>query len=432
MPACADLTQLAGAQQIQLKRGRDPRTRLAHTGGFLFMDQKDGIDTRAVRAGTQRTEFHEHSEALFLTSSFVFDSAAQAAARFAGQEDGYVYSRFTNPTVRMFEQRLAALEGAEDCLATASGMAAILSIALATLRAGDHVVCGANVFGATVQLFSTLLPKFGVECSFVAAADEHAWRSAVRPTTKLLFCETPSNPLMELVDLAAFAELGRSIGAITAVDNCFCTPIGQRPFEFGVDVVMHSATKYLDGQGRVLGGAVLGRRGFIRDALYPVLRTAGPSLSPFNAWVLLKGLETLPIRMQAHSERALALAAWLSHQPEVTRVHFPGLDSHPQRALIQKQQQLPGGVVSFEVGGATAAARRARAWRVIDGVRLMSITANLGDTRTTITHPASTTHGRLTPEARERAGIDEGLIRIAVGLESTDDLIRDLQVALKA
>lgn len=396
------------------------------------MDQELDFESCAVRAGTLRTEFHEHSEALFLTSSFVFDSAAQAAARFSGEEEGYVYSRFGNPTVRMFEQRLAALEGAEDCLATASGMAAIFAIALATLRAGDHVVCGANVFGATVQLFSTLLPRFGVECSFVNAANNDAWSSALRPNTKLLFCETPSNPLTELVDLTAFAELGRTSGALTVVDNCFCTPVGQRPLEFGVDVVMHSATKYLDGQGRVMGGAVLGSRKFIREGVYPVLRTAGPSLSPFNAWVLLKGLETLPLRVQAQSERALALAQWLAQQKGITRVHFPGLESHPQRALAAKQHRFPGSVMSFEVAGVTAQPRRARAWRIIDAVQLMSITANLGDTRTTITHPASTTHGRLTADARERAGIDEGLVRIAVGLESVEDLKRDLERALAA
>lgn len=394
-------------------------------------DQFD-FETRAIRSGTLRSGFREHSEALFLTSSFVFDSAAQAAASFAGEDDAFVYSRFSNPTVQMFEQRLAALEGADDCLATASGMAAIVSICLATLRAGDHVVCGANVFGATVQLFTTLLPRFGVECTFVNATSIDAWRAACRPNTRLLFCESPSNPLMEVVDLAAFAEIGRGCGALTVVDNCLCTPALQRPLRFGVDIVMHSATKYLDGQGRVLGGAVLGTREFIREALLPVLRTAGPSLSPFNAWVLLKGLETLPIRMQAQCARAQSIAEWLTTCAEVKRVHFPGLASHPQRRLIERQQSLPGAVVAFEVAGATPSDRRHRAWRVIDAVKLMSITANLGDTRTTITHPASTTHGRLTQEARERAGIDEGLVRIAVGLESAGDLLDDLAQALAA
>jgi O-succinylhomoserine sulfhydrylase len=395
-------------------------------------DGRDSFDleTRAVRAGTKRSEFAEHSEALFLTSSFTFESAAQAAARFAGTDDGNVYSRFTNPTVRMFEERLASLEGAEDCLATSSGMAAILAICLATLRAGDHVICAANVFGATVQLFTSLLSRFGIETTFVHAVDPAAWRAAATPRTRLLFCETPSNPLTEIVDLDAFVRAGKEIGALTVVDNCFCTPIMQRPLEFGADVVMHSATKYLDGQGRVLGGAVLGRRTFIREALLPVLRTAGPTLSAFNAWVLLKGLETLPLRLRAQSEAATQLAGWLAEQPDVARVYFPGLASHPQFALARRQQSGPGAVIAFEVKGDSPAAQRERAWRVVDHVRLMSITANLGDTRTTITHPASTTHSRLTPEARERAGIREGLLRIAVGLESVSDLQRDVAQAL--
>jgi O-succinylhomoserine sulfhydrylase len=388
------------------------------------------FDTRAVRAGTLRSPFNEHSEALFLTSSFVFDNAAQAAERFAGSEEGYVYSRFTNPTTRMFEQRLAALEGAEDCLATASGMAAIMATCLATLKAGDHVICAANVFGATVQLFTQVLSRFGVGVSFVDATDPAAWRAAATPATRLLYCETPSNPLMELTDIAAFSALGREIGALAVVDNCFCTPALQRPLDFGADVVIHSATKYLDGQGRVLGGAVLGSRRFIREQLLPVLRTTGPSLSPFNAWVLLKGLETLPVRMRAQCATAQALAAWLAQHPAVTHVHFPGLPAHPQATLAARQQSMPGAVIGFEVGGATPEAARARAWSVIDRVQLMSITANLGDTRTTITHPASTTHGRIGAEARERAGIREGLIRIAVGLEDVADLQRDLAHAL--
>jgi O-succinylhomoserine sulfhydrylase len=408
---------------------------LAFLAGFFMDSNFDGrtgfdLETRAVRAGTQRSEFGEHSEALYLTSSFVFKSAAQAAARFAGAEDGNVYSRFTNPTVRMFEERLASLEGAEDCVATSSGMAAILAICLATLRAGDHVICGANVFGATVQLFSTLLNRFGIETTFVNGADPAAWRGAAGARTRLLFCETPSNPLMEIVDLDAFVGLARELGAVSVVDNCFCTPVLQRPIEFGADVVMHSATKYLDGQGRVLGGAVLGRRSFIRDAVVPVLRTAGPSLSSFNAWVLLKGLETLPLRLRAQSEAATDLARWLAQQPAVARVFFPGLPSHPQFELARRQQSGPGAVIAFELKGDSAASQRERAWRVVDNVGLMSITANLGDTRTTITHPASTTHGRLTPEARARAGIGEGLLRIAVGLESVADLKRDLAQAL--
>jgi O-succinylhomoserine sulfhydrylase len=393
-------------------------------------DRPFDFDTLAVRSGTLRTPFNEHSEAVFLTSSFVFDSAAQAAARFAGTEEGYVYSRFSNPTARMFEQRLAALEGAEECIATASGMAAIMATCLATLKAGDHVVCAANVFGATVQLFSNVLARFGVDVSYVDAADPAAWRAGVTPRTRMLYCETPSNPLMEIVDLAAFATLGREVGALTVVDNCFCTPVLQRPLQYGVDAVIHSATKYLDGQGRVLGGAVLGSRQLIRELILPVLRTTGPSLSPFNAWVLLKGLETLPLRMRAQSAAALALAQWLQDQPAVARVHYPGLPTHPQAALCARQQSLAGAVVSFEVQAESPVQARERAWATIDRVRLMSITANLGDTRTTITHPASTTHGRLSPEARERAGIREGLIRIAVGLESVDDIERDLKRAL--
>jgi O-succinylhomoserine sulfhydrylase len=390
------------------------------------------FDTRAVRAGTLRTAFNEHSEAVFLTSSFVFDNAAQAAERFSGSDEGYVYSRFTNPTVRMFEQRLASLEGAEDCLATASGMAAIMATCLATLRSGDHVVCSASVFGSTVQLFSTVLARFGVDVSYVDAASPQGWRAATNARTKLLYCETPSNPLMDITDLHALAALGRETGALTVVDNCFCTPVLQRPLEFGVDAVIHSATKYLDGQGRVLGGAVLGSRRFIRESVLPVLRTTGPSLSPFNAWVLLKGLETLALRMRAQSSTAHELAQWLERQPGVARVYFPGLASHAQAELCARQQTMAGAVVGFEVPSSSPEQARARAWAVIDRVRLMSITANLGDTRTTITHPATTTHGRISAEARERAGIREGLIRIAVGLESVADLQRDLAQALAA
>ena len=392
------------------------------------IDELSDFETRAVRAGTERSQFNEHSEALFLTSSFVFDNAAQAAARFSGAEAGNVYSRFTNPTVTMFEQRLASLEGAEDCLATASGMAAIMATCLAALRAGDHVVCAANVFGATIQLFSNVLSRFDIAVSYVDAKDIEAWRAAATPRTRLLYAETPSNPLMEIVDLVEFGKLGRALGAVSVVDNCFCTPALQRPFEFGVDVVIHSATKYLDGQGRVLGGAVLGSKAFIRDQLLPVLRASGPSLSPFNAWVLLKGLETLAIRMRAQSDSAQDLSEWLERRPEVARVYFPGLESHPQAALARQQQSQAGAVVAFEVK-ADAPTQREVAWRVIDSVRMMSITANLGDTRSTITHPATTTHGRLAQADRERAGISEALIRIAVGLESSADLKRDLAQA---
>ncbi|MEP6609556.1 MAG: O-succinylhomoserine sulfhydrylase [Burkholderiaceae bacterium] len=393
------------------------------------IDPLPAFATRAVRAGTERTRFNEHSEAVFLTSSFVFDDCAQAAARFSGAEPGNVYSRFTNPTVTMFEQRLASLEGAQDCLATASGMAAIMATCIATLRAGDHVVCAANVFGATIQLFSNLLSRFAITVTYVDATDLQAWRSAITARTRLLYCETPSNPLMEIVDLQDFGELGRAAGATTVVDNCFCTPALQRPLEFGVDVVIHSATKYLDGQGRVMGGAVLGSKQFIREQVLPVLRSSGPSLSPFNAWVLLKGLETLAIRMRAQSDSAQELAQWLERRPEVDRVFFPGLESHPQAALARRQHSQPGAVVAFEVK-ADAASGRERAWRVIDSVRTISITANLGDTRSTITHPATTTHGRISQADRERAGITEALIRIAVGLESVADLKRDLAQAL--
>ena len=398
------------------------------------MSEKDaplGAQTQAIRAGTLRTAFNEHSEALFLTSSFMFESAEQAARRFSGQEEGYVYSRFSNPTVRMFEQRLASLEGAQDCLATASGMSAILTLCLAHLKAGDHVLCGANVFGATIQLFSNVLARFGIETGYVQGTAPSAWRAAARPRTRLMFCETPSNPLMEVTDLEAFAAIGRELGALTVVDNCFCTPALQRPLQYGVDLVMHTATKYLDGQGRVLGGALVGRTDFVRETLLPVLRTTGPSLSPFNAWVLLKGLETLPLRIKAQSASALQLARWLQSQPGVARVLYPGLESHPQHALARSQQSGFGAVVAFELQAEEAHARQ-RAWRLINAVRLLSITANLGDTRSTITHPATTTHGRLTAEMRQRAGISESLVRIAVGLEDVEDLQRDLQRAFEA
>ncbi len=387
------------------------------------------FDTRAVRAGTLRTEFQEHSEALFLTSSFVFDSAAQAAARFSGEDEGFVYSRFANPTVRMFEQRMAALEGGEDCLATSSGMSAILATCLGALRTGDHVLCGASVFGATTQLFSTLLARFGIEVTYVRGADAQAWRDALRPNSRLMYCESPSNPLMELVDLEAFAATGRAAGALTVVDNCLCTPALQRPVDYGVDAVIHSATKSIDGQGRVLGGAIVGRRDFIRETVLPVLRTAGPSLSPFNAWVLLKGIETLSLRLHAQSATAIELARFLESHAAVARVYYPGLTSHPQHALAARQQRAAGAVLSFELRAPHDDLRR-QAWRTIDSTRLMSITANLGDTRTTITHPASTTHSRLTPQQREEAGIGEGLIRVAVGLESLADLREDLETAL--
>ena len=386
------------------------------------MADKTEFDTLALRAGIHRSQFREHSEAMYLTSSFVFDNAAQAAACFTGKSEGNIYSRFTNPTVTAFQERLAALEGAEACVATASGMSAILATAMALLKAGDHVVCSASVFGSTVTLFSSVMAKFGVETTFVPGADVAAWNGALRQNTKLLFAETPSNPLTEIVDIAALAEVARRAGALLAVDNCFCTPALQLPLQFGADLVIHSATKYLDGQGRVLGGAVLGRRELVMDGIFSFLRTAGPSLSPFNAWVLLKGLETLRIRMDAQSQAALQLARWLEQRPGITRVYYPGLPSHPQFATATKQQRLGGAVVSFEVKGG-----REAAWRVVDATRMISITANLGDTKSTITHPATTTHGRISAEARQAAGIGEGLLRVAVGLESLRDIQTDLE-----
>ena len=390
------------------------------------MDDDWDFDTRAVRAGTRRTEFGEHAEALFLTSSFVFDSAAQAAERFAASGDHFVYSRFSNPTVAMFQDRLAALEGAEACLATSSGMSAIFTTCLGLVNAGDHIVASRSIFGATVQLFNTILARFGVETTYVDPTDPAAWAAAMRDNTRLLYVETPSNPTAEIADIAALKEVAAARGALLIVDNCFCTPALQRPIEHGADLVIHSATKFLDGQGRVMGGAVLGNAELVRDKLAPVLRTAGPSLSPFNAWVLLKGLETLSLRMERQSANALELAHWLEAHPGVARVLYPGLDSHPQAALVAKQQSAGGAVVSFELKDGS----RDAAWRVIDECTLISITANLGDTRSTITHPATTTHGRVGPEARATAGIGEGLLRVAVGLENVRDLQRDLERGL--
>ncbi len=386
----------------------------------------DGLhpDTLAVRAGTQRSQFQEHSEAMFLTSSFVFGSAAEAAARFSGAEAGPIYARFTNPSVSMFEDRLAALEGAERCVAFASGMAAILATVMGLMKAGEHVVASRSIFGSTVQLFQNILGRFGVETSFVSPTDPDEWRAAVKPNTRLFFVESPSNPLTEVSDIRALAEVAHQANAWLAVDNCFCTPALQRPLQLGADIVIHSATKYLDGQGRVLGGAVLGNK-VLMDGVYTFLRTAGPTLSAFNAWVLLKGLETLGLRMQAHSAHALELATWLEAHPKVARVLYPGLPSHPQHALAMRQQATGGGIVAFELIGGKEAA-----WKVIDASQVMSITANLGDTRTTITHPASTTHSRMAPEQRAAAGIGDGLIRIAVGLEHPGDLKADLERGL--
>lgn len=378
------------------------------------------IETLAVRGGIVRSQFNEHSEAMFLTSSFVFDSAAQAAARFKGEEPGMIYARFTNPTVGMMEARLAALEGAERCVAFSSGMAAILATVMGLMKAGEHVIASRSIFGSTVQLFSNILGKFGIETTYVSPTDPEEWRAAVKPNTKLFFVESPSNPLTEVSDIAALAAIAKQAGAWLAVDNCFCSPALQKPLALGADIVIHSATKYLDGQGRVLGGAVLGSKELM-EGVYTFLRTAGPTLSAFNAWVILKGLETLAIRMDAHSKSALELAHWLEAHPNVERVWYPGLASHPQHAIAMRQQKTGGGIVAFEVKGGKDAA-----WRVVDNCKLLSITANLGDAKTTITHPATTTHSRMTAEQRASAGIGDGLIRVAVGLESLRDIQNDL------
>ena len=378
-------------------------------------------ETQAIRIGHRRTPEGEHAEPIFTTSSYVFGSAQEAADRFTGKVPGNIYSRFTNPTVRIFEERLAALEGGERCIAVGSGMAAIAATAFGLLKAGDHVVCSRGVFGNTVLLFQNYLGKFGVETTFVDLIDPKAWEAAIRPNTRLLFAETPSNPLTEVADIKVLADIAHAHGALLAIDNCFCTPALQKPLEFGADLVIHSATKYLDGQGRCVGGAIVGGHDLLEKSIYPYLRTGGPSMSPFNAWVFLKGLETLGLRMRAHSENAQQLAEWLESQSWVKRVNYPGLASHPQHALAMRQQQSGGGIVSFEVEGG-----REAAWRLIDSTRLLSITANLGDVKTTITHPSTTTHGRLTEAERETAGIREGLIRVAVGLESFRDIRDDL------
>ncbi len=388
------------------------------------MDHEPGFDTLAVRAGQQRTNEMEQGEPIFTTSSYVFRSAAEAAAVFSGEKPGNIYSRFTNPTVRTFEQRLASLECGERCVATASGMAAILSCCMSLLNAGDHIVSSRAIFGSITVLFNDHLGRFGIETSYVAPADLQAWERAIRPNTRLLFVETPSNPMAEIADIAALAELAHTHGCLLVVDNCFCTPALQQPLRLGADIVIHSATKYIDGQGRAIGGAVVGRAEQL-DKVLGFLRTAGPSMSPFNAWIFLKGLETLRLRMVAHSANALELAQWLEQQPGVKRVYYSGLLSHPQHSLAKRQQRAFGGVVAFELYGGGEAA-----WRLIDSTNLISITANLGDTKTTITHPATTTHGRLTPEARAEAGISDGLVRIAVGLEDVNDIKSDLERGL--
>ena len=385
------------------------------------MSEKFDLETLAVRAGIVRSQFNEHSEALFLTSSYVFENAAQAAARFSGAEAGNIYSRFTNPTVSAFQERLAALEGAQACMATASGMSAILVCAMTVLKAGDHVIATHSLFGSTVQLFANQMSRFGVTTTFVDLTKPEQWQAAVRPETRMLFVESPSNPLTEIADIAALADIAHRADAVLVVDTCFCSPVLQRPLEFGADIIIHSATKYLDGQGRVLGGAIVADRKYIDEKVLPFMRNAGPALSAFNAWVLLKGMETLKIRMEAQSASALELATWLQEHPGVERVYYPGLSSHPQHALAMKQQRSGGAVVAFDVKGGKEAA-----WRVVDATRMISITANLGDTKSTITHPATTTHGRINQAARVAAGIGDGLLRVAVGLESLRDLREDL------
>ncbi|WP_372798027.1 O-succinylhomoserine sulfhydrylase [Litorivivens sp.] len=384
------------------------------------------LDTRAVRAGQVRTHEGEHAEPIFATSSYVFANAAEAAARFSGDQPGNVYSRYTNPTVRTFEERIAALEGAEQGVATSSGMAAILTTCLALLTSGDHIVCSRSVFGTTTVLFTKYLAKFGVETTFVAPTVLDEWKHAIRPQTKLFFLETPSNPLAEIADIAAIAQIAKSANSLLAVDNCFCTPALQQPLALGADIVIHSATKYLDGQGRCVGGAVVGRAEQMAEVL-AFVRSAGPTMSAFNAWVFLKGLETLRLRMEAHSANALALAQWLDEQDKVEKVFYSGLSSHPGHDLAARQQRAFGGVLSFRVKGG-----KESAWKFIDATRLMSITANLGDAKTTIVHPATTTHGRLSQEDRDIAGITDNLIRVAAGLESVEDLKADLGRGLAA
>jgi len=391
------------------------------------MENELDLQTLAIHSGVHRSQFNEHSEALFLTSSFVFDSAAQAAARFSGQEPGNIYSRFTNPTVTAMQERLAVLEGAEACIATATGMAAITTCVMGLLSAGDHIVASRSLFGSTVGLFNNILSRFNIETTFVSATNPDEWRAAAKSNTRLFFMETPSNPLTEISDVAALAAIAKQAGAWLAVDNSFCTPIVQQPLKLGADLVIHSATKYLDGQGRILGGAILGKRDLLMDSsIFAFLRTGGPALSAFNAWVILKGLETLSLRVKAHSEHALEVARWLEAHPNVARVFYPGLPSHPQHALAMRQQTTGGSIVSFEAKGGKEAA-----WRVVDAVQLLSITANLGDTKSTITHPATTTHGRISREAREAAGVSDGLLRIAVGLESPEDIKADLARGLQ-
>jgi O-succinylhomoserine sulfhydrylase len=389
------------------------------------------LDTLAVRAAVEKSQYGENSEALYLSSSFTQPDCETAAKRFSGEEDGFIYSRFTNPTTASMEIRLAALEGSEDCIGTSSGMAAVLLLCMALLKSGDHVVCSRSVFGSTIKLLGSEFAKFGVTTSFVSQTDVHAWKQAIQPNTKLLFAETPTNPLTEVCDISALADIAHQAGAILAVDNCFCTPALQRPIDFGADVVVHSGTKYLDGQGRVVAGALCATQDMVKEKFLPVMRSAGMSLSPFNAWVVLKGLETLGIRMEAQSQRALELATWLESHPKVARVYYPGLASHPQHTLAMAQQGGKGGaVLSFDVRGDSPEMGRKNAFHLIDSTRLMSVTANLGDVKTIITQPASTSHGRLTEAQRLEAGIQQHLVRVAVGLENIEDLKADLSLGL--
>ncbi len=385
------------------------------------------LETLSVRAGSDMTEFGENSEALFLNSSFRFQNAAQAAARFSGRESGNIYSRFTNPTVTMFQNKLAALEGAEQCVATSSGMSAILACVMGLCSAGDHIVASRSIFGTSVQLFSNILARWGLEVTYVSLTDPSEWQAAAGPKTKLFFAETPSNPLTEVCDIRTLADIAHRAGAYLVVDNCFCTPALQQPLSLGADIIIHSATKYIDGQGRCLGGAVLGSKALM-EPVYGFLRSAGVTMSAFNAWVFLKGLETLFVRMQAHASKALALATWLEDQPQVARVYYPGLTSHPQYALAMQQQSSGGGIVSFEVRQQAGQTAQEAAWALIDATKLISITANLGDAKSTITHPATTTHSRVSAEARAAAGIQDSLVRIAVGLEHIEDLKADLSI----
>ena len=387
-------------------------------------DKQFQQDTNAIRGGYQPTHENEHSEALFLTSSYVFDSAEMAAQSFSNEIEGNVYSRYTNPTVRSFEQRLALMEGAEQAVATSSGMAATLAVIMALLESGDHIVCSRDVFGSTRIMIDKYITKFGVEVTYVPLTDLAAWQAAVQPNTKMFFCETPSNPLSEIADLEGLSQIAKKVSASLVVDNCFCTPVLQKPLQWGADIVVHSATKYIDGQGRALGGAVVGSAQLM-DQVQGFLRAAGPTMSPFNAWIFLKGLETLSLRMKAHSANASALALWLANHPKVSKVFFAGLPSHPGHSLAKKQQSDFGAVVSFVVEGG-----REAAWKVIDATQMLSLTANLGDAKTTIVHPATTTHGRLSDESLADAGIEQGLIRVAVGLEDLSDIQDDLELGL--